>query len=157
MKPKTILVPLDGSRLGEEALGAAIGVVRSGAKLLLIRAVEAHGSPFTDRNEAQAAVVREAVLYLAGVADRMRRVGVTDVETSVWYGAAVEEIADAARLRKADLIVMSTHGRSGLSRLVLGSVAEGVLRATTTPVLLLRPGKSAPVLSPTFWEVAAYV
>jgi nucleotide-binding universal stress UspA family protein len=157
MKPKTILVPLDGSQLAEEALGAAIGVVRSGARLVLIRAVEAHGSPFTDPNEAQVAVVREAELYLADVAERMRRVGVKEVETSVWYGAPVEGIADAARFRKADLIVMSTHGRSGLRRLVLGSVAEGVLRAVTTPVLLLRPGKSAPVLGPTYWEAAAHV
>jgi hypothetical protein len=52
---------------------------------------------------------------------------------------------------------MSTHGRSGLGRLLLGSVAEAVLRATTTPILLLRPGKSAPVLGPTFWKEAAHV
>ena len=83
--------------------------------------------------------------------------GVKDVATSVWYGPPVESIADAARYRSADLIVMTTHGRSGLSRLLLGSVAEAVLRATTTPVLLLRPGQSAPVLDPTFWKEEAHV
>jgi nucleotide-binding universal stress UspA family protein len=66
-------------------------------------------------------------------------------------------VADAARYRNAELIVMTTHGRSGLCRLLLGSVAEAVLRAPTTPVLLLRPGKSAPVLDQSFWEEAAHV
>ena len=51
-----------------------------------------------------------------------------------------QAIVEAAKYRKADLIVMSTHGRSGIGRLVLGSVAEKVLRATAVPILLLRPG-----------------
>jgi nucleotide-binding universal stress UspA family protein len=54
---------------------------------------------------------------------------------------------EAARLRGADLIVMTTHGRSGLGRLILGSVAESVLRGTTTPILLLRVPE-APVETP---------
>jgi nucleotide-binding universal stress UspA family protein len=53
----------------------------------------------------------------------------------------------AASLRKADLIVMSSHGRSGLGRFILGSVAESVLRGTTTPILLVR-APEAPVESP---------
>jgi nucleotide-binding universal stress UspA family protein len=66
---------------------------------------------------------------------------VRNLETSVWYGPAAPAIVDAARLRKVDLIVMTTHGRSGLGRLILGSVAESVLRGTSTPILLLRaPG-----------------
>src|SRR5688572_18978813 len=157
MKAKTVLVPLDGSPMAEEALGTAIGALRAGSTLLLIRAVEAHASPFKEPTEAQVAAIQEAETYLAGVADRMDRMGVRDVATSVWYGAPVESIADAARYRDAELIVMTTHGRSGLRRLLLGSVAEGVLRATTTPVLLLRPRKSAPVLDPTFWEEATHV
>jgi nucleotide-binding universal stress UspA family protein len=139
MKPKMILVPLDGSRLAEAALEPALGFAREGATLVLLRAAEAHGSAFMDPNEAQVAVVREAEEYLAGVAARLRRSGVESVETSVWYGPPAEAIADAAHFRKADLLVMSTHGRSGLGRLVLGSVAESVLRATSTPILLLRP------------------
>ncbi len=139
MKPKIVLVPLDGSRLAEGALEPAIGFAREGATLVLLRAAEAHASAFMDPNEAQVAVIREAEEYLTGVAARIRQAGETDVETSVWYAAPVEAIAEAARYRKADLIVMSTHGRSGLGRLVLGSVAESVLRATSTPILLLRP------------------
>ena len=143
MKPKTVLVPLDGSSLAEEALAPAIGFARDGAALVILRAAEARAIPFTDADEAQIAVVQEAELYLASVADRLRRVGVMNVETSVSYGAPVEGIADAAQLRNVDLIVMSTHGRSGLGRLVLGSVAEGVVRTTPTPILLLRPGTRA--------------
>jgi len=139
MKPKTVLVPLDGSRLAEEALAPAIGFAREGAVLILLRAAEAHGTPFADAAEAQVAAIQEAEMYLAAVAERLRRVGVKDVETSVWYDTPAEGIADAARFRKADLIVMSTHGRTGLGRLVLGSVAESVLRTTSTPILMLRP------------------
>ncbi len=134
MKPKIVLVPLDGSRLAEEALAPAIEFGRDGATIVLLRAVEAPASPFLE-----VAVITEADVYLAGVATRIRRAGATDVETSVWYDAPAEAIADAARLRKVDLIVMSTHGRSGLGPLVLGSIAESVLRTTSTPILLLRP------------------
>jgi nucleotide-binding universal stress UspA family protein len=69
---------------------------------------------------------------------------VTRVETSVWYGPPADAIVEAARFRNADLIVMSTHGRSGVGRLVLGSVAESVLRGSKTAILLVRE-PSAPV------------
>jgi nucleotide-binding universal stress UspA family protein len=70
------------------------------------------------------------------------------VETHVWYGPAAPAIIEAARVYKVDLIVMSTHGRTGFGRLVWGSVAESVLRGTTVPILLLRPSE-APVELPT--------
>jgi nucleotide-binding universal stress UspA family protein len=136
MKPKIVLVPLDGSRLAETVLEPAIGFARDGAKIVLLRAAEAP-STLSDVVAAQVDAMREAEHYLGGVATRIRAAGASDVETSVWYGEPAEAIADAARHRKADLIVMSTHGRSGLGRLVLGSVAETVLRATSTPILLL--------------------
>jgi nucleotide-binding universal stress UspA family protein len=88
------------------------------------------------------AVVREAEAYLEGVAERARAAGVAQVETSVWYGPASDAIVEAARVRGIDLIVMSSHGRSGLGRLIFGSVAETVLRGT--PILLIRPN-GAPV------------
>jgi hypothetical protein len=65
----------------------------------------------------------------------------------VWYGAPGVSIVDAAAARHTDLIVMTSHGRSGLGRLIMGSVAESVLRGTTTPVLLLRAA-GAPVMPP---------
>lgn len=145
MTPNKIMVPLDGSRLSEVALPAAFDFARRGATLVLLRAAEATRLPATDPTESQVAVIREAEGYLSSVAARARKAGVTAVETSVWYGPPAESIIEAARVRGIDLIVMSSHGRSGLGRLVLGSVAETVLRGTTTPILLLRD-REAPVM-----------
>ena len=148
MKLNRILIPLDGSALAESALGKATDLAGDGtATLMLLRAAEARGLPGVDPTEAQVEVVREAEEYLAGVTARLATQGFKNVEPGVWYGPAASAIVDAARLRKADLIVMSTHGRSGLGRFILGSVAESVLRGTTTPILLLRAAE-APVETP---------
>jgi nucleotide-binding universal stress UspA family protein len=154
MNVKTILVPLDGSVLGELALAPAIDLARDkSARLVLLRAAEAH-TTIADPTEAQVAVVREAEEYLAGVRARVLAGGLEAVETSVWYGPAADAIVEAARYRDADLIVMSSHGRSGFGRLVLGSVAERVLRATATPILLIRAG-AAPLDVRTWGRPAA--
>lgn len=138
MKLEKILVPLDGSPLAETALPEALDLARQGGgTLILLRAVEAH-TIVGNLMDAQVEVVREAEEYLEGVAARLRGQGMAKVETSVWYGSASLSIVDAARLRRADLIVMFSHGRSGIGRLVLGSVAESVLRASSMPILLLR-------------------
>jgi len=148
MKIRKILVPVDGSPLAEWAVDEAAGLAReNGAKLVLLRAAEAHSLPGADPTEAQVAVVQEAEAYLEGIKARVEAAGVGDVVASVWYGAPAPSIVEAASLGGVDLIVMSTHGRSGLGRLILGSVAESVLRGTETPILLLRaPG--APVEAP---------
>jgi nucleotide-binding universal stress UspA family protein len=147
MTPEKIMVPLDGSRLAEVALPEAFEFARRGGTLVLMRAAEAVRLPAADPTESQVTAVREAEGYLTSIAERARKAGVQKVETSVWYGPPAESIIDAARTRGIDLIVMSSHGRSGLGRLVLGSVAETVLRGTTTPILLLRDRES-PVTPP---------
>lgn len=146
MKLDKILVPLDGSALAEAAIDRALEIAAPATTIMLLRAAEAAKFPGVDPTDAQVAVVREAEEYLESVAERLRRQGVT-VETTVWYGPPAPAITEAARLRKIDLIVMSTHGRSGLGRLVLGSVAESVLRGSRTAILLLRP-EGAPVEAP---------
>jgi len=139
MKLQRILVPLDGSALAESAIAKAAALAAdASATLVLVRAAEAYTLPGVDPTDAQVEVVREAEEYLAALAARLREQGVKAVETTVWYGPAAAAIVEAARLRRADLIVMSTHGRSGLGRLILGSVAESVLRGTTVPILVLR-------------------
>jgi len=65
----------------------------------------------------------------------------------VWYGPAAAAIIQAVGLKKADLIVMSTHGRSGLGRLFMGSVTESVLRGTTIPICVVR-APDAPIKTP---------
>ena len=148
MKVDTILVPLDGSTLAEGALPRAAELaVASGARVILVRAVVAHRFPGGDPIEAQVAVIKDAEAYLAEIVPRLRALGVKDVRPSVWYGAAATAIIESAALHDVDLIVMMTHGRSGFGRLVMGSVAESVLRGTTTPILLLREA-CAPVEVP---------
>jgi nucleotide-binding universal stress UspA family protein len=148
MNVKTILVPLDGSILAEAALAPAVELAReAAAKMVLLRAAQTHTLPLADPIDAQVQVMREVDDYLAAARARVQAAGVTDIEVSAWYGPPAEAIVEAARYRNADLIVMSSHGRSGLGRLVLGSVAESVLRATTVPILLIRPA-GAPVDTP---------
>ena len=148
MKLDKIMVPLDGSPLAEAAIPKAVELAQGPlATLVLLRAAEAHSFPLADPTEAQVAVVREAEEYLTAVAARLRETGVKNVQTTVWYGTPAPAIVEAAQVAKVDLIVMSTHGRSGLGRLVLGSVAESVLRGTRTPILLLRSNE-APLEAP---------
>jgi len=148
MRFRKILVPLDGSALAEAAmwkavdLGGEVDVVYS-----LLRAAEAHTFPGADPIEGQVSAVREAEEYLEGVAKRLKERGVQHVETHVWYGTPSGAITEAANAQKADMIVMSSHGRSGLGRLILGSVTESVLRSTTTPTLVVR-AEGAPVEAP---------
>ncbi|MBI4246605.1 MAG: universal stress protein [Candidatus Rokubacteria bacterium] len=149
MKAQRILVPLDGSALAEAALPKAIELLSDapGAALVLLRAAEAVRLPGGDPTAAQVAVVQEAQSYLDALAAKLREQGVARVQTSVWYGRPAPAIVEAAEIGHVDLIVMSTHGRSGLGRLILGSVAESVLRGTRTPILLLRAGY-APIETP---------
>jgi nucleotide-binding universal stress UspA family protein len=124
-KPFTdILVPLDGSAVAERALAPALELVRrTGVPLrVLSRALP-------DEKDALAA-------YLAGVADR--HASVTDVETEV---VDRESIPDAIveGLGPGTLVCMSSHGRGGLARVVMGSVAEALLRSLGRPVLMVGP------------------
>ena len=148
MKIDKVLVPLDGSGLAEQALTKALDVAEGGEPtLLLLRATEASTWPGVDPTDEQIRVVREAEHYLDAVRAGLAAKGVRRVETSVWYGPPASAIVEAARVANADLIVMTTHGRSGLGRLILGSVAEAVVRGTSTPILLLRAA-GAPVQAP---------
>jgi nucleotide-binding universal stress UspA family protein len=148
MQLDRILVPLDGSMLAEAALWAAVDLGgKNGATLSLVRAAQAYTLPGADAVEAEVRAVREAEEYLAAVRRRLEDKGVNRVETHVWYGPAAAAIVEAASFQKADMIVMCTHGRSGLGRLVLGSVAESVLRGTTIPILIVR-ADTAPVSAP---------
>ena len=139
MKLNRILVPLDGSTLAEAALRKAVDLAaEDDATISLLRAAEAY-TRLGDPVDAQVMAVREAEGYLAAVAQRLRRRGCRRIEIHVGYGPAAAVIVEAATAQKADLIVMSTHGRSGLRRLILGSVTESVLRGTTIPILIVHP------------------
>ncbi|HEU5317771.1 MAG TPA: universal stress protein [Chloroflexota bacterium] len=141
MKYRKILVPLDGSALAERALHYAETMARSqGAQVVLMRAVEAHVLPGRDTPGAQRHVVDEADAYLSRWAERIAAASGLDVETAVYYGTAERGIVEEVTLRGADLVVMSTHGRSGLGRFIMGSVADHVLRNAPVPVMLVPAG-----------------
>lgn len=153
MKTRTILVPLDGSGTAEAAIAEACELAGPDSRLLLVRAASALALPGADVIDTQLTAVREAEAYVEAVKARLESDGVREVEAHVWYGPAASAIVEAARFHKADLIVMTTHGRSGLGRLVFGSVAESVLRGTTVPILLVRP-TGAPVERPAGHDAA---
>jgi len=135
---KRILVPLDGSSLAEAILPQVQELAKAlGAELFLVRAAAAHVFPGADPTEEEVDVVQKAEAYLAEVAGRLRDAGIP-IHTAVRYGEAAEEILEHIGVNAIDLVAMSTHGRSGLSRLVLGSVATQVVHHATVPVLLMR-------------------
>jgi nucleotide-binding universal stress UspA family protein len=144
-----ILVPLDGSELSECSL-EHVKAVASGCRVpetVLFRAVEPLSAETVSAlAQAGDSVLREAELdnqnkagkYLDKVRDRLKKDGLA-VKTVVVDGPAAEEILDYAQKNRIDLIVMASHGRSGISRWFLGSVAQKVLQHSPVPVLMVSP------------------
>ena len=151
-----ILVPLDGSRVGEAALPYVEELV---AKLAPTHEVEVtlfqvvssltyyvvagEASARVPYTEKELEVVKQkAIDYLKGTGDNLQSKGVI-VKMKVSTGNAADEIIKASDEINADLIAMSTQGRSGLSRLAFGSVTEKVLRGAKVPVLTVRAPRAA--------------
>jgi nucleotide-binding universal stress UspA family protein len=144
---RRILVPLDGSALAEQALPTAQRLARStGAQLLLLQAVQGldAGSKrmlFANEAEADATIAgwrAYAETYLQKIAGELCMDGV--VAEACTAEGAPEKIIDGTIVdADIDLVVMSTHGRTGLSRWYYGSVANKVLRSAPCPLLLIRP------------------
>ena len=142
---KKILVPLDGSLLNESIVPQVTELALAySAELVLLRVAQAHVFPGTDPTEAQVEAVRRAEKYLEKVSRDVRREGLR-VSTAVRYGDAAEEILDHAALADVDLIAMSARGRTGLARMVMGSVTGEVMRKAACPVLTVRPAEASPV------------
>jgi nucleotide-binding universal stress UspA family protein len=141
-----ILVPIDGSATSERALQEAIKLAAGKAQLRLVYVIEeaypldAEGYTFIDYTALQEAVRKTGERTLVQAAEKVRRSGIT-AETALLDvpGERVAAVIDGEALNwAADLVVIGTHGRSGLSRLLLGSVAESVVRGASVPVLLVR-------------------
>ena len=143
---KKILVPLDGSELAEKvlphvtALAKALGAEpilasvielslgMAGAKIEAIPAVAA---------ETKAAQRAEALFYLQKVQQSLKAQGV-QATVAALEGDVASEIITYAEQQGCDLIAMATHGRSGIGRFIMGSIAEKVVRGAIKPVLLIR-------------------
>jgi nucleotide-binding universal stress UspA family protein len=142
---KKILVPLDGSSRGEailphvEELAACLA-----AEIILLRVyepdfslVDPYGHPLEFYEALQEKWQDEVVAYLASVEGNLSKKGLR-VRTLVEKGPVVSMIINVAERESADLIAMSSHGRTGLARVFYGSVAAGVLHQIDRPLLLVR-------------------
>lgn len=149
---KRILVAVDGSATSERALHEGIALATAHrARLRLVHVVDeltAAGDTPATPGEFWKAVRKAGTLILAGARARAATAGV-EAETKLaeirTFGGVVRRvpnlIVEDARRWNADLIVIGTHGRRGLSKLLLGSVADGVVRTAGTSVLLVRGGE----------------
>jgi nucleotide-binding universal stress UspA family protein len=143
---RRILVPLDGSEFGEAVLPAACELATLlNAEIDLLRAVEVptySGMPYAESLPSSPDILEleeaEARSYLETVAVRLRP-EVRSVTTRVEVGWPGTRILEVARERHSCAIAMATHGRSGLARVVLGSVATLTLQQSPAPLLLVRP------------------
>jgi nucleotide-binding universal stress UspA family protein len=140
---KHILVPVDGSDCSLYALDMAASFAREQqARLSICTVVDpAKAAAMAFGEAAMSAACMNALddegkVLVQDAAARIRATWVADVE--VLDGAPVDSIVEYARETSVDLIIVGSHGRSGLSRLVLGSVAEGVIRNAASPVMVVR-------------------
>jgi len=149
-----ILVPLDGSALSEKALAMAQNLARTSDVSLhlmqvislrpVLEARHGSGSESITMLEMEQDAARQLIeirtargqQYLEGLAVQLRHAGF-QVTTILREGAAAEHIVEYAKAQAIDLIVISTHGRSGFTRFFVGSVTDRVIRTGETPVLVL--------------------
>ena len=146
MYPK-VLVPLDGSKLAEDALTHVKTMVQEGfaREVILLNVVrvdapysELYGAHF-DLNKMKKAYLDAAGKYLANVQTRLVTEGIQVKTVVVEHDRPAPAITDYAAKNGIDLIVIATHGYTGLKKLMLGSVALSILHHSRTPVLLIRP------------------
>ena len=143
---KNILCAVDRSPSSLQALGYAIAVARwQGARLNLLEVIEEPAPPSANRGPKQFGVSKEIRRTVEGDLNRVLvSRGASDIKVAILVraGNVVREILAQAKASRSDLVVIGSHGRGGVQRLVLGSVAERVLRLATCPVLTVRRGVS---------------
>ncbi len=149
---KSIIVPLDGSELGEASLPCAGKIAKKlGLELFLIRIVEKPYGAFVSGGGYYAGNVDELMNdirdrardYLEAKLAELKKSGVEQTSYLLQEGIAADEIVSVGDQTPESLIVMSSHGRSGVKRWLLGSVAETVVRHANNPVLVVRPTPAA--------------
>lgn len=148
---KRVVLPLDGSDLAELAIPHAVQLARlTGADLHLVRVIDILGGQAfgayvaieaAGYAEATGAELAESAGYLEEIQRRLADRGFR-VTTELRRGPAAHEVTQCADA--GDVIVMATHGRGGVRRWLLGSVAEEVVRHAPVPVLLVRGDQEAP-------------
>jgi nucleotide-binding universal stress UspA family protein len=151
---RSIMIPLDGSAFAEHALAVAMEIGRrDGATLRLVRVLPAPELPSRTQaappidprlDQEERALARG---YLDSVAERVAHTTGLTVTRELVTGPVLRELLAAALSPKVDLIVMSTHARGGLRRMLVGSVADALIRSAPVPVIAVRPVPGAPPLA----------
>ena len=147
---RSILVPLDGSPLAEQAVPLAASIAqRCGGKLRLILVHELPSVPLDPLTaklftSIELAARKSERAYLRGIQAKLREGGIRLSSAVTLTGKAGPELAKYVRELGIDLVVMATHGRGGIRRAWLGSVADHLIRTLEVPVLLVRPGEGEP-------------
>ena len=142
-----VLVPLDGSDLAECTLSHLKSLIKDGSvgevTLLNIVKIDIPWAELENRqfdlNELREPLFAASRKYLADAESRLSSQGIKVKKESVEANRPADTITDYARENGMDLIIMATHGFTGLKKLMLGSVASGVLNQSSVPVLLIRP------------------
>lgn len=145
---RKILVAVDGSPAAEKGLREAIRVAEAGGgALVILHVVNEFYGYYTMESAGLGADVHErlrqkgrAILEKARALAARRRLEPKLVMRQIEGGPVAPAIVQEAKKQRADLIVLGTHGRRGMTRLVMGSDAEEVLRSSAVPVLLVRAG-----------------
>lgn len=146
--PVEMLVPLDGSPLAEAALQPAAALARLwDAEISLVQIVQPvilaidPALPLPSAYDEQLTIMQRdaAQDYLRDIAERLREQGVKASGVAVLGGGTAATLLELARPERVGLIAMATHGRGGVRRIVLGSVADKLVRAAAVPVLVVRP------------------
>jgi nucleotide-binding universal stress UspA family protein len=147
MKIETLLLPTDFSECAEHALPYAAWLAHlTGARVICLHVIEPvvpvtgytgliESAPLTDLSEQ---LEESAARELPKIAEREEFAGL-ETEEMIVHGEAATEIVRVAKERQVDMIVISSHGRTGLGRIIFGSTAESVARHAPCPVLIVKP------------------
>ena len=155
---KRLLVPLDGSRFSSRVLRYAIEIARRfGAEIILLQVIQPARpfvptagivpdmvSPTTIRITAQAAFMEDksnATRARRYLSSKVRGIQSQDIKASyqVVVGEPAQSILELSKKERVDMVIMTTHGRTGLKRAVMGSISDIVIRGSGKPVLVIRP------------------
>ncbi|GAB4308232.1 MAG: universal stress protein [Phototrophicales bacterium] len=146
---KNILVPLDGSQVAERALDYAEQIIDPEGKLTLLTVIDVPDYPAAmfypagiatyelSKETAQNELIPQAQEYLKKIASNLMQKGLQNVRTEAVIGEPASSIVEKADQLAVDAIVMSTHGRTGVSRWLFGSVANKVLNSTERPIFII--------------------
>ena len=150
MTAQRFLVPVDFSEYANQALDYALSLAsKLDARLTLLHVIQALPLggvdmgvtlPYTYVHDLEAEITSSMQAYL----ERVTAAGL-EGEVAVVHGVPFQEIIDTAKAQQVDLIVMGTHGRTGLQHVLLGSVAERVVRLAPCPVLVVRQSTIVPI------------